>query len=176
MSQSSLLSRVLGLLSCFLLMLPPAASAGEEGHALPFSDLVIAEPARHFSATQECVEPEDEMRRNHMEYILHQRDETMYGGIRTRQYALEECINCHASKDETGEYVRAEDSRHFCSSCHTYASVKIDCFQCHADIPVRASTLQKVQSGQIPQHGHAGFAGSNPGEKHQLLVSEGKSQ
>ncbi|MGD2056814.1 MAG: sulfur reduction protein DsrJ, partial [Gammaproteobacteria bacterium] len=46
-----------------------------------------------FSETQGCVEPTEEMRRNHMEYILHQRDETMHRGIRTKQYSLEECIN-----------------------------------------------------------------------------------
>ncbi len=151
MSQSSLSKRVFGVLCAFALMLPLAASADEEEHQLPFSDLMIAEPLRHFSDTQECVEPEDEMRRNHMNYILHQRDETVYAGIRTRQYSLEECINCHASKSEDGGYIRVEDPRHFCASCHTYASVSIDCFQCHADVPLRDSTLHaSQQEGERP--------------------------
>ncbi len=176
MSQSSLYRRVPGILVAILLMLPFAASAGEAAHTLPFSDLTIAEPARHFSATQACVEPEEEMKRNHMNYILHQRDETVYGGIRTRQYALEECINCHASKDENGEYIRVEDTRHFCASCHNYASVKIDCFQCHADVPVRASTLHQQQSSTIPHPHSQRFAGAQPGETLQALATEGKSQ
>jgi hypothetical protein len=176
MSQSSLSSRVLGILATLLLVLPLAASADEEAHTLPFSDLNIAEPARHFSATQECVEPEEEMKRNHMNYILHQRDETMYGGIRTRQYSLEECINCHASKDENGEYVRVEDSRHFCASCHAYASVKIDCFQCHADVPVRDSRMGNHESRSVPHHTGEQLAGSLSGETLRLPASEDESR
>jgi len=149
MSQSFLFYRVLGVLFALLLMVPLASSADEEGHRLPFSDLVLTEPARHFSDTQACVEPEDEMKRNHMNYILHQRDETVHEGIRTRQHSLEECINCHAIKGADGEYIRVEDPRHFCASCHTYASVSIDCFQCHADIPVRESRLQPSQAGNV---------------------------
>lgn len=145
MSQTTVLRRVFGVWFAALLALPVAAFG--DGDALPFSKLGIAEPQRHFSPTQACVEPEEEMRRNHMEYILHQRDETMHRGIRTRQYALEECINCHATKDDSGNYIRVEDSRHFCASCHTYASVSIDCFQCHSDVPVRASALSGLHSG-----------------------------
>ena len=83
----------------------------------------------------QCVEPVDDMRKNHMEYILHQRDETMHGGIRTSKHSFKQCISCHAIKDDNGEYVRVDDSRHFCVTCHEYASVKIDCFQCHTDTP-----------------------------------------
>lgn len=116
---------------------------------LPFATYKIAEPKTHFSATQQCVAPISEMRRNHMNYILHQRDETVYEGIRTRQYALEECINCHVTKDTSGEYARIEDKRHFCSSCHRYAAVSIDCFQCHADVPVRATGLILEKRSQL---------------------------
>jgi hypothetical protein len=163
MRQTTVLRRVCGVWLAALLALPLAAIG--DGDALPFSKLSIAEPQRHFSATQACVEPEEEMRRNHMEYILHQRDETMHRGIRTRQYALEECINCHATKDDSGNYVRVEDSQHFCASCHTYASVSIDCFQCHSDVPVRASGLNGQQSGTDLTR-----------ETLRFLASEGKSQ
>ena len=85
----------------------------------------------------ECVEPEDVMRRNHMEFILHQRDETMQKGIRTTKHSLKQCISCHAVKDDQGEYIRVDDpsNKHFCATCHEYAAVNIDCFQCHADTP-----------------------------------------
>jgi len=174
MSQSCLLSRVFGVLTALLVLMPlTPSSADEEGHRLPFSDLVIAEPARHFSDTQECVEPEDEMKRNHMNYILHQRDETVYKGIRTRQYALEECINCHASKGDDGEYIRVEDPQHFCAGCHTYASVSIDCFQCHADIPVRQTTLQQSQSRNVHHLVREKLASGLSGESSlQLMATE----
>ena len=82
-----------------------------------------------------CVEPTDVMRKNHMEFIKHQRDETMYKGIRTSKHSLKQCISCHVVKDDNGEPVRVTDERHFCSSCHSYAAVSIDCFQCHTDTP-----------------------------------------
>jgi hypothetical protein len=41
---------------------------------------------------EQCVEPTAEMRRNHMEKILHQRDETMHRGIRTTQHSLKNRI------------------------------------------------------------------------------------
>ena len=34
-----------------------------------------------------CVEPTDVMRRNHMEFILHQRDDTMRRGVRVADIA-----------------------------------------------------------------------------------------
>ena len=82
-----------------------------------------------------CVQPEDEMRRNHMNYILHQRDETMREGIRTETYSLSKCIDCHVQPNEKGEVAAHDDKEHFCSACHEYASVQIDCFECHADRP-----------------------------------------
>jgi len=90
-----------------------------------------------FSEAQGCVEPTAEMRKNHMNYILHQRDETMHRGVRTRQHSLVECINCHVSDAPDAPRVSSEE--HFCNSCHTYAAVSIDCFQCHADRPVKTS-------------------------------------
>ena len=88
---------------------------------------------------EQCVEPTQEMRVNHMEYILHQRDETMHRGIRTSKHSFKECINCHVVKDDAGKAVNFKDERHFCNSCHTYAAVKIDCFECHASTPTAKS-------------------------------------
>ena len=88
-----------------------------------------------YSEEQACVEPVADMRKNHMEYILHQRDATMHEGIRTKQHSLEECINCHVS--DAPDAPRYSDEQHFCKSCHTFAAVRIDCFQCHADRPMK---------------------------------------
>jgi hypothetical protein len=78
---------------------------------------------------EECVEPEDVIRRNHMKFILHQRDKTMHQGIRTTKYSLKNCVNCHA--DPQTNSVLGENG--FCSTCHQYAAVSIDCFTCHTD-------------------------------------------
>jgi len=86
-------------------------------------------------AEGKCVEPTDVMRRDHMEFILHQRDETVHEGIRTSKHSFKQCISCHAVKDDQGEFVHVDDSKHFCVTCHEYTAVSIDCFQCHADTP-----------------------------------------
>ena len=88
---------------------------------------------------EQCVRPTDEMRVHHMEYILHQRDLTMHEGIRTKQFSLKECIHCHTVKDDAGKAVTIKDQRHFCNSCHSYAAVTIDCFECHASTPTATS-------------------------------------
>ncbi len=75
------------------------------------------------------------MRKNHMNFILHQRDETMHKGIRTSKYAFAECIDCHVQPDESGNIASFKSKEHFCTTCHEYAAVSIDCFDCHADRP-----------------------------------------
>lgn len=85
-----------------------------------------------------CVEPTADMRKNHMKYILHQRDDTLRRGIRTSKHSLKECIACHNAPDKDGKVARAGSPDHFCSSCHIYAAVTIDCFECHADKPEKA--------------------------------------
>jgi predicted CXXCH cytochrome family protein len=80
----------------------------------------------------QCVADPAFMRRNHMDLLKHQRDATVHGGVRKTPYALKDCIACHASK--TTNSVSASDTN-FCQSCHTYAAVSIDCFECHANKP-----------------------------------------
>jgi len=85
---------------------------------------------------EECVAPVEDIRRNHMVYLNEHRDATVLDGIRTKKHSLNECINCHVSTTKAdGEALHYPDQEHFCASCHTYAGVKIDCFQCHADRP-----------------------------------------
>ncbi len=75
------------------------------------------------------------MRKWHMKALDHKRDETMHKGIRTRKFSLKNCISCHAVKDDNGKYITVRDERHFCRTCHDYAAVRIDCFDCHASRP-----------------------------------------
>lgn len=78
-----------------------------------------------------CVAPVPEMRRYHMEYLLHQRDETVRGGIRGAKFALRDCIGCHATPVFGSANLKLRSVKPFCSECHSYAAVKIDCFSCH---------------------------------------------
>ena len=85
-----------------------------------------------------CVEPLPVIRRDHMKFLMHQRDDTVHQGIRGARHSLVGCIDCHAAKDDAGRWVRIDAPGQFCESCHAYASVKIDCFGCHAALPVAA--------------------------------------
>jgi len=116
--------RLLFILSGFILL--PVDGMAET----PFP--TINEPT---DKTLKCVQPEDVMRRDHMDYILHQRDQTVHEGIRTETYSLAVCIDCHVEPDENGNIASHDDKEHFCNACHEYASVQIDCFECHADRP-----------------------------------------
>lgn len=85
-----------------------------------------------------CVEPTAVIRRDHMKFLMHQRDDTVHQGIRGARHSLVGCIDCHAAKDEAGQWVRIDAPGQFCASCHAYVSVKIDCFGCHAALPAVA--------------------------------------
>ena len=87
------------------------------------------------AAGGECVAPVDDMRRNHMRYLLHQRQGTVHQGLRTARFSLVGCIDCHAQKNEQGGFVPVDAPGQFCQSCHAYAAVEPDCFQCHATRP-----------------------------------------
>lgn len=83
-------------------------------------------------AGTQCIADPATMRREHPSMLKHQRDETVHGGIRGATASLKGCIDCHASA-ATGNVAAAPGD--FCQSCHTYAAVKIDCFECHSAKP-----------------------------------------
>lgn len=92
----------------------------------------VSQPVIEAARGGQCVADTAFMRRNHMKLLKHQRDDTLRGGIRTGAYSLKTCIDCHAS--QTTDSVAASDTN-FCQSCHNYAAVKIDCFECHSNKP-----------------------------------------
>lgn len=89
---------------------------------------------------EQCVEDTKIMRKNHMEMLFHQRDDTMRRGIRTKKHSLKECIACHVVNDSNNQAISVANPKHFCRECHDYAAVKIDCFDCHASKPARKQT------------------------------------
>jgi hypothetical protein len=94
--------------------------------------IAIPQPNKPANASA-CVEPVEIMRREHMNLLLHQRDETVLDGERDSKYSLVGCMDCHNPADDAASAVRYPDPQHFCAGCHLYASVDIDCFECHAD-------------------------------------------
>ena len=87
-----------------------------------------------------CIAPTDFMRRNHMNLLKHDRDETVHFGNRQVKASLKECVSCHAVNGVDNKPITVENPKHFCRACHDYAAVKIDCFECHASRP--AETLK----------------------------------
>ena len=96
----------------------------------------VARPVIKVEKGGSCVAPVAEMRRNHMKMLLHQRDLTVHEGLREPRFSLKGCVDCHASRT-TGSVLGNEG---FCSSCHAYASVSIDCFECHS--PMREASAR----------------------------------
>lgn len=88
----------------------------------------MIEPARG----EACVADPTFMRRNHMQLLKHQRDETVHLGVRDARASLKGCIECHAGS-ASGSVAQAPGD--FCVSCHSFAAVRIDCFECHASKP-----------------------------------------
>ncbi len=94
------------------------------------------EPAK---AGTQCVAPPEVMRREHPNLLKHQRDVTVHRGVRQARDSLQGCVGCHASA-ATGSVAQAKTD--FCSSCHAYAAVQIDCFECHASRPAQAVAVK----------------------------------
>lgn len=101
---------------------------------LPGADAEVTENSRAAGLT-ECVEPTGLMRRNHMDLLLHQRDETVHEGQRERKHSLTGCVECHAARTSEGSYLAINGSGQFCQACHVSNAVSMDCFQCHATKP-----------------------------------------
>ena len=129
--------RLLALIILLGVSAPGLVVAAEVGVS-SFGEVAIPSPDKPANADS-CVEPVAVMRRDHMKFLLHQRDETVLDGERSKKYSLVGCIDCHNPSDANEEIVRYEDPQHFCAGCHNYASVKIDCFECHADRGLNSS-------------------------------------
>ncbi len=138
------------LVAIVVLMIPPGLLAAES-ESSSIGNVVLPRVITPENV-QQCVEPIDIMRRDHMKFLFQQRDATVLDGIRTGKYSLTGCINCHAQAAEDGKIVRAGNPEFFCTSCHLYTSVKIDCFECHSDRPaVTAGQLDhSFETQQLP--------------------------
>lgn len=126
---------VAGILAVLLLSVGAyaASNAAEKASRTAKPEIVIDRS----KSGDKCVEETSFMRKNHMKLLMHQRDDTMHKGIRTEKHSLKNCVNCHASSKDNS--VLGSDE-HFCQGCHTYASVKLDCWECHASKPKQSAS------------------------------------
>ena len=115
-----------------LLALAGAAFAGDTGSRS------LGPVIERATRGERCVDEPAVMRRDHPAMLKHQRDATVHGGIRGAKHSLAGCIGCHAGA-QTGSVAQAATD--FCVSCHRYAAVTIDCFECHSSKP-RAVALK----------------------------------
>lgn len=150
-----------------LAALPVISNAGDLGPVPPKAKAKASEKT-------ECVEPIADMRKNHMEFLKHKRDETLREGVRTKDHSLVECIDCHVTPNDKGEYARIGDDGHFCSSCHNYAAVNVDCFDCHSDLPEGASSKMHTLNKKNPHHKDLASNGSLTKETLNVLTEGDK--
>ena len=131
------------LLASLLGLLPVGLVGAADQSTSAFGEISIPSPSKPVNA-ENCVEPVEIMRRDHMKFLMHQRDATVQKGERDNKYSLVGCMDCHNPAGTQEKVVRYEDPEHFCSSCHQYTSVKIDCFECHADRGLTSSEQSRL--------------------------------
>ena len=137
------------LISILLGWLTVTATAAGEVESSGFGAVAIPQPGKPGNASA-CVEPVEVMRREHMNLLLHQRDDTVLDGERDGKYSLVGCMDCHNPAESAETAIRYPDPQHFCAGCHLYTSVQIDCFECHAD-----RGLGTIEQGQLKIPGEA---------------------
>ena len=130
---SAIMPAVVLLMLAGLAVVAVAVEEDSKTRGVPYPDIPMGQG-------DSCVEDTEFMRRNHMDLLKHQRDDTMREGIRTKQHSLKECVSCHAVAGADATAVTVASPKHFCRSCHDYAAVQIDCFQCHASRPDSETT------------------------------------
>jgi hypothetical protein len=131
------ISKLLSVLPALLaLTLSAPASAGNSDGAGP----VIPAPVKG----ERCVEDTEVMRKNHMQFLLKHRNEALREGVRTKQYSLKECLECHVPVEEKSQEAGRSEGDHFCKNCHMYTGVKIDCFECHATRPEKSAMFHPL--------------------------------
>lgn len=96
----------------------------------------VPRPTISVDSATKCIDTPEVMRRTHMDMLKHQRDRTVHLGERGVKVTLNGCIDCHAGKGAGAAAGSAVGSpQAFCETCHRYAAVQLDCFECHQPKP-----------------------------------------
>jgi hypothetical protein len=125
MRSSTGIKRVAGLLMGVLLAVLSTVA---------LSDAMVTKGSKA-AGLDACVVSTTDMRRNHMDYLKHERIDVVRKGVRDNKYSIADCVDCHSAKDDHGTSVPVNAEGQFCESCHDYTAVNIACFQCHRKVP-----------------------------------------
>lgn len=120
--QRGLAAQALRELALALLLASCAFGARADAGGRTPKPVIVIESQEH------CIAPPEQMRREHPDMLRHQRDLTVHRGERGMKVSLNACIACHADR-RTGSVIGTDHA--FCQGCHSYAGVRIDCFDCH---------------------------------------------
>lgn len=124
-------------LTALALLLCAAGGAARAADTPDMAGTISLLPHIERATSGPCIADPATMRRHHMEMLRHQRQRTVHLGERGAAVSLERCVACHASKS-SGSVAAAQGD--FCVSCHAYAAVQVDCFECHASRPAARGT------------------------------------
>lgn len=123
------LRSLLLILAALTISVLPAHPGAADGVPLP----ELAKPKG-----ERCVEDTAFMRRNHMNLLKHQRNEVVHKGAGQEKYSWQGCVECHAATHPAVDNGKTATLYPFCQQCHEYAAVRMDCLECHSDIPQAA--------------------------------------
>ena len=113
---------IIGLIIFLLLLSFPIWYSMARGQAAEAPELEIVTDA------EECIEPVEFMRAEHMELLNEWKHSVVreanriYVASDGKEYEMSltgTCLDCHSNKEE------------FCDSCHEYAAVEPECWDCH---------------------------------------------
>lgn len=149
---------LLGLLIFVVIVASPILYNMGKAKAAPVINLNT--PVIQQLSDKECVESPEYMRQNHMQLLLQWRDakvrdgQTVYINSKGKAYDISlegTCLKCHNDKPVVDSVasnsakpnvsasnaatmnLTSDGSNQFCFSCHNYASVKPNCWNCHSD-------------------------------------------
>ncbi|WP_088226660.1 sulfate reduction electron transfer complex DsrMKJOP subunit DsrJ [Desulfosporosinus sp. FKB] len=116
----------LGILIFIILLISPFLASLGKANVPPVPSLDT--PVINAMTVKQCVEPTEYMKDYHMQLLYKWRDEyvregnTIYVNSRGQKYTIsfeKTCLKCHSNEEQ------------FCQRCHTYAGVKLYCWECH---------------------------------------------
>ncbi len=133
--------RISSLIFIFIVGLQNGYTHDGDPHIIPGQSKADSQDA--------CVEPTNIMRKEHYLFLLHQRDDTVIDGVRTKNHSLANCIDCHVSYDQKGMAIPINSKGQFCQDCHEKTATNITCFSCHASEPRYPNHSSKFDSKDL---------------------------
>jgi hypothetical protein len=120
---------ILGVLALLLVILAAPFWYGVLAHTDAAAPVIPPAKGAH------CVRPRKWMLENHMKLLMQVRYEVVHEGIAPKDETLPACMSCHVSKLADGKYPSVRSKKFFCTACHDYVGVRVDCFSCHTNRP-----------------------------------------